>query len=160
MTEASSYSRSTYEAILDVRYGQRFNEINEIFYRRLDLLFGFVGLAGGTAAFTGALTAAPVVAGVAGVAIAASAIIERLVRPVEQAVAFAEFRRRFAELDARAAGMTLADIDAELRRLQAAGPHGVTGLAACAYNRNLLSNGRPDAVMPLTGWERFLALWV
>lgn len=157
MTEPTMHPRSHYEAVLDVRYGLRFNELNERLYRRLDLLFGFVGLFGGTSAFVAVVGSAPVLAACASALVAASAVIERLVRPVEKAVAHAEFRRRFGDLDARSGALDLVAVDAELRRLQADGPLGFAALARPAFNANLRSNGRQDALTPESRLERFAA---
>lgn len=157
MTEAKTYERSLYEATLDVRYGVRFNELNQRFYQRLDLSFGFVGLFGGSFAFVGVITEHPVIAATAAALVAACAVLERLIRPVERALDHAAFRRRYADLDARTSGLDLSELDAELRRLQGEGPSGISGLSVPAHNLNLMSNGRGDVLIPQSAWQRFVA---
>ena len=150
--------RSKYEAVLDVRYGFRFGEMNERFYRRLDLLFGFIGLFGGSAAVVGAIATYPILSLSSGAMVAAFAVIERLVRPVEKAIDHANYKKRFADLDARASKLSLDDLDSELRRLQADAPMGINSLAIPAFNANLRSNGRGDLSTQVSYWSRFIAL--
>lgn len=150
--------RSKYEILLDVRYGARFGELNERFYRRLDLLFGFIGLFGGSGAVVGAIGSYPVIAAICGALVAALAIVERLVRPVEKAIEHCAFKKRFADLDARALKMPVDDVEAELRRLQADAPLGIESLSMPAFNANLRSNGRDDAVVKESMWQRTISL--
>lgn len=150
--------RSKYEVLMDVRYGARFGELNERFYRRLDVLFGFVGLFGGSGAVVGAVGSYTAVAAVSGALVAAFAIIERLVRPVEKAIEHSAFKKRFADLDARALKMQVDDIEAELRRLQADAPLGIDSLSMPAFNANLRSNGRDEEIVPESMWQRTIAL--
>lgn len=147
-----------YVAVLDVRYGARYGELNERLYRRLDLLFGFVGLFGGSAVVVGAVGSYPMLSALSGGIIAACAIVERLIRPVERAIEHRDFKKRFADLDARASAMSADDVEAELRRLQMEAPTGLSSLAIPAFNVNLRSNGREDAVVPESFWQRALAI--
>lgn len=143
--------------ILDVRFGARYGELNERFYRRLDVAFGFIGLFGGSAVVVGAFGSYPWLSGISGVLIAACAIIERLVRPVEKAIEHRDFKKRFADLDARAPSIAEAELQAALRRLQMEAPQGMASLAIPAFNANLRSNGRDDAVVRESKLETFMA---
>jgi hypothetical protein len=133
-TQARIYPRSAYEAALDVRYGCVLNRLNERLYNRIDALFGGVGLIGGSAAFAGVIAANSTLAAGAGLVLAALSI-----------------------MDARLAGLSLEQTDAELIRLRAMFPDGIEGLALVAYNKNLLSNGRTDALAQLPLWSRVLS---
>lgn len=149
--------RTKYEACLDIKYGFRFNDMNARLYRHLDGFFGFVGLFGGTAAATSALADFKSGAVAAGLALAACAVVERLVRPVEKAVAHDDAKRRYADLSGRVELLDMATTERELSKLQAEGPDGFATLARPAFNANLKSNGRPDAVVSLSFFERMMA---
>jgi hypothetical protein len=155
-TDIRTDSRTIEEATLDVRFGQHYNDLNARLYRRLDFGFGFVGLFGGTGAFVAALGEYRTLGLIAGAVLAASAVIERLVRPVEKAVEHDACRLRFADLDARIEQLALADVERELKRLQSTGPSGFHALKIPAYNVNLIANGRPDFVLNESRWAKFL----
>lgn len=129
------------EAVMDVRYGVRFNEMNERFYRRLDMTLTALSLIGGTAAVGSLLAPAPGLAALASIAVAGAAVCQAVLRPQASAVRHNEYRRRFADLDVRAPGLDLPALDAELRRLQGEAPAGLSGLALPAFARNLRSHG-------------------
>lgn len=88
--------------------------------------------------------------------LAALSIAERLIGASRKAEVHRQASVLFAELDARVAGLTLEQVDAELIRLRAMFPDGIEGLALVAYNKNLLSNGRTDALAGLPLWSRVL----
>jgi len=146
--------RTKYEAILDVRYGQCFNDLNARLYRRLDFLFGFVGLFGGSGALIAAIGQYKTLGVLTGAAVAAIAVIERLVTAVEKAVRHEDFKKEYAGLNAEADRLELSEIDQRLRKLQADGPSGFRTLGRPAYNLNVTANGRPDYVVALTRYER------
>jgi hypothetical protein len=150
--------RTKYEAILDIRYGQCYNDLNARLYRRLDLAFGFVGLFGGSGALIAALGEYKAAGVVAGALVAAVAVIERLVRPVEKAVEHDAAKKKYAALNISADDLVLAEIDRELKQLQADAPGGFRSLAKVAYNTNVTANGRPDYALGLTRWERLANL--
>jgi hypothetical protein len=150
------HERTLYEATLDCRFGRQFSLMNARLYQRIDFVFGFVSLFGGSTAFGGAIAQNPTLAGAAGVVLAVASILERLMAPALKAHEFKEHAKRFADLDARAHSMDVAHIDSELRRLQAEGPMGFEALALPAHNANLLSNGHADMVEALPLGSRFL----
>lgn len=155
-THARVDTRTLYEATLDVRFGQHYNDLNARFYRRLDLVFGFAGLFGGSGALIAALGEYKTLGIITGAIVAAIAVIERLVRPVEKAVLHDEFKSHFANLDILADDLDLIGLDRALKKLQNDGPTGFHVLKIPAYNCNLRANGRPDYIQPLTRWERFI----
>ncbi len=161
MQEPRTYERTAYEAKLDVAYGVCFNEINARFYRHLDLIFGFIGLFGGTAVFTAAIGDWQGVSLVAGALVAASAIFERLIRPVEQALRHDEMTRRFVELRVLIEGqpgMSIEAINSGLYALQGSGPSGIASLAPIAYNQVVTSAGRTDFQIEISFWQRLVAV--
>jgi hypothetical protein len=152
-------SRTKYEAILDVRFGQRYNDLNARLYRRLDLVFGFVGLFGGSGALIAAIAQDRAWGIATGALGAAVAVIERLVGAIEKAVKHDEFKRKYAELNVEADELELSEIERQLRQLQADAPSGFHSLLKPAYNVNVAANGRPDYALGLTRWERTVHLF-
>ena len=158
--EPRIYERSIYEARLDIAYGVRFQELNEILYRRIDTLFGFIGLFGGSAALSAALGQWQAGGIAAGGLVAVSAICERLIRPAERVAVHQQWRKKFNELQVSVestAVTQLEAVDAGLRLLQGQAPSGVSALAPIAYNLTVLSAGRTDYVMPVSRWQHFVA---
>lgn len=153
-------ARTHYEATLDIGFGQRFNELCERFYKRLDFVFGAIGLIGGFAAASSLLgTCSQQTAVAAGLLLAANSIIERLVAPGAKAEIHAQMKRQYGQLRSQAPSLSLEALDQQLRTLQTDGPLGISGLSAVAYNANVRSEGREDFAMPLTRWNKMLALF-
>jgi hypothetical protein len=150
--------RSKYEALLDVRYGARYAELNGRFYRRLGLFYGFVGIFGGTSVVVSVQTTNAQVALWSGALIAACSILDQLIRPTEKAIDHETAKKRFADLDARSTSLSLEAIDAELRYLQAESPAGIESLSATAYNANLRSNGWTEEAIKRSLWQKLVAL--
>jgi hypothetical protein len=152
-------NRTIYEATLDIRYGCRFNDMNARLYRSMDFMFGFIGLFGGSGALIAAIGGYKALGVIAGALIAAVAVIERLVRPIEKAVEHDDAKRRYADLSARASEITLQELDKELTALQANAPSGFSALEIPAYNANLLANGRPEYSVEASAWQKTIAFF-
>ncbi|AOY00117.1 hypothetical protein [Jeongeupia sp. USM3] len=150
-------ARTHYEAMLDIGYGYHFNDLCERLYRRVDFVFGAIGLIGGCAAATALLPTSGTAVAIAGITLAGNAIIERLIGASARAERHNEFKRRYWALRAEATGLTTTDLDRKLAQLQADGPNGLNGLASVAYNANVLAAGRDDATIPTSRWSRLLA---
>src|SRR5204862_2065210 len=99
-TFARPDGRTHYEAVLDVRYGSRYSDLCARFYEHLDMLFGFVTLVGGTAAFTAFFQKDSALMAIAGFSLGAIAIIERLVCAPRKAERHCQAKDKFAALDA------------------------------------------------------------
>ncbi|CCD28966.1 conserved hypothetical protein [Candidatus Glomeribacter gigasporarum BEG34] len=153
-----NYPRTHYEAVLDVRYGWRFNELNERFYQRLDGLLGFICYFGGSATLIGVLAHHPVFTTIASLCVASAGVLNHLISASRKAYAHAIARAKYAALDARAPRLKLEELDAELKRLQGNSPNGIRALSMPAFNTNLLSNGRPDKIQSLTFWHKWVNL--
>ncbi|MEA3086154.1 MAG: hypothetical protein QOC89_3851 [Paraburkholderia sp.] len=113
------YERTKYEAQLDVRYGRCWNALNERLFGRIDLFFGAVTLIGGSAIVFTVTADHKTAAAVVGRVVAVSAIVERLVDATEKRLEHKAMKKLFADLDGRSVGMSLDEIDVELRKLQA-----------------------------------------
>lgn len=149
-----SDGRTHYEAVLDVRYGMRYNDLCERFYNRVDFLIGVVTLAGGSGAVVSAVNKDPAWAVVSGIVLAVLAIFGRLLGATRKAEQHGQAKKAYAALDARSHALAVEQVDAELRPLQASSPSGIRLLALPAYNANLRSNGRPELVQKLRFGER------
>lgn len=159
-TVSRTDERTTYEAILDIKYGSVFNRLNQRLYERLDAALGFAGLAGGSSAIAAGMAGnAKAIAWVGGV-VAALSIVERLVGAARKAEVHRQAQELYADLLGRTSQMDLADIDRQLVALQARFPDGFVGLAAVAFNRNVASAGRPDYSIHVSPWGRLLSLIV
>lgn len=159
MTQAAdqqTYERSAYEAVMDIKYGCVLNRLNQRLYDRLDVVLGFVGLAGGSSAIAAGYAGNTVAAAWVGGGLAALAIIERLLGAARKAEVHRQAQEAYADLLSRSGGQGLAELDRELVALQARFPDGIGGLSAIAFNRNLATNGRADYALPLGRWGRCL----
>lgn len=159
-TQARVDGRTHYEAVLDVSYGVRFNELCERFYCRIDMAFGFVSLAGGSAAFAAVMSNSQTLVAVAGCVLAVVSILERLVGASKKAEQHAAARKCYGELHAEADALDLGAIDRRLRLLQSSLPGGIKLLAKPAHNANLQSSGCVDRVLPLSRSERLAEVLV
>lgn len=156
MTEATERAdgRTHYEAVLDVRYGVRFNAMCETFYNRLDGMLTFVTAVGGTGAAASYLNSNAGLAAASGIVLAAAAVLGLVISPARKAEQHGHAKRSFGLLASRANHLTLSQIDAELRALQSSFPAGLSSLANPAYNANLRTAGRMEYAVPLTITER------
>lgn len=152
------YARTHYEALMDIKYACVFNRLNESLYDRLDFVFGFVGLAGGSAVFASAIANKPELAALSGLVLALLSIVERLVGAARKSEQHKQAVHVFADLEARAHGLSLEQLDGELTKARAAAPKGVSGIAVLAFNANLITAGRSSFCLPVPVWSRFLSL--
>jgi hypothetical protein len=151
---ARSDGRTHYEAVLDVRYGMRYNDLCERFYNRLDFWISVLTVAGGSAAVLSAVIKDPEVAAYSGAVLAVIGIIGRQLGASRKAEQHGQAKKAYAALDAKSHALTVEQLDAELKPLQASAPSGIRLLALPAYNANLRTNGRPDLVQELSLGER------
>jgi hypothetical protein len=94
----------------------------------------------------------------AGLLMALITVLDVVLAPGRKVCEFNEARRKFNELDGKAPSMSIADLDIEIARLR--GEYAAVGLRALqsvAYNQNVLANGRGDAAISMTRWERLVA---
>lgn len=146
--------RTHYEAVLDVRYGMRFNVLCERAYRRVDMLLTAVTVIGGSAAAVAWVNRSPEWAAASGLVLAVLSVLQVVAAPGRAAVEHRMAALEYARLDARAQGLALEQLDAELRLLQAQSPSGVALLAVPAFNANVRSAGREECVRALSWRER------
>jgi len=151
-----SEPRSIYEATMDAKFGIHYNDMNARLYRRLDFLFGFIGLFGGSSALVAAIGNYQALGIASGAAIAACAVIERLVASTEKALRHDDYKRRFGALVARCSQLTLEQIDQELITLQTEAPSGFHALKVPAYNALVKANSQVKYLLPQSTWENIM----
>lgn len=157
-TAARADGRTHYEAVLDIRYGMRFNDLCARWYAKADGLLAFVSLMGTSTAVLSVVSSSPATATAAGIVLTAVGTISLLLAPGRKAEQHLQARKAYAELDARSQQRTLEELDVELRILQGTAPSGLALLARPAYNANLMTAGRPEYQMPLRFAERAMLL--
>lgn len=152
--------RTKYEAVLDCRYGYWFNDLNERWYRRIDMAFTITSLAFAGSAVVGVLTSVPWIGTGATVVVSVLAVAHAVLRPIEAAANHREAKRAYLTLDACAESLDLAAFDKRLREVQGGAPTGLRALAPVAYNACLRANGYGDQQMKEPGLSRALAMLV
>lgn len=155
--ERYSDDERRYTLVLDVRYGAAFNRLQSRLYAHALTALSVLQIAAGSAAVVSVVSQSAVLATLSGIGIAALGAIGAVIDVGGRAARFDDHRRRFAETDAIASTLDLDDLGRRVSTLQGSGPAGeVDALAQPAYNENLRTNGRGDALVPLRRWERLL----
>jgi hypothetical protein len=155
------YERSLYEARLDAQFYVAWHGRNARFFRHVRGLLAFVSLTAGTAAITLLLRQSAALAAVSGAAIAAVAILDRVIGAgdlvFQHNAAAAQYDTLLAQT--QRAPVPLAEFDARLSEIGAGVTfYSVWALRATAYNDNVKAVGRDDYVMRRTPWEWFVSL--
>jgi len=153
------YPRTRSEALLDVGFGATYNELNSRIYRRAHNWLSFAQAVLGSAAFAFIWAKDVTLSGYAGLAIAVLVGLDVSFDLSGRAAKFEAHARRYKELLRAAPRLGDAELDDMLRALQAEVQDGeIKTLELPAYNRNLLAQGRPDAVVPTSRWQRSIAV--
>lgn len=152
-----SYERSQYEAGMDIDYAIELHDRHIKLYRHMRWIFSLVFLVSGTAVFGGALAELGNLAKWMGATIALLALIDHLIAPADKIARHIELKRRWCELRAEKAGLSLAELDRRISVLLAEDIHIVSALETPSYNANVRRHGREDYVRKLNPWEWFVA---
>jgi hypothetical protein len=148
-----------YELCLEARYCSRYNGLQARFYSRVQTAIRWALLIGGAASVGAVLGERPMLQAVAGITLAALAAIDILLKPGERAARFDAHRRRYDELDAGSRKLSRDELHARLSELQRESYEGeIELLRQPAFNDTMIENGRPDAVVEVSGPERFFAM--
>jgi hypothetical protein len=159
VNEASKASERTLAiAITEVRYAIHFAGRNEAYWRHLDTLLNMVNALAGSAAFGAVFAQNTAIGAIAGICVAISSCTSLVMKPIDKAVEFRDFRRRFAKLDAEAWEMTLSELDKVLKVLRQEGPMGFESLGAVAWNDAMLADGHVERASELTWFQRIMSL--
>lgn len=147
-----SYSRTVYEAGLDIDYAIELHSRHLKLYRHLKWVFSLVFLVSGTAVFSN-LSALGSSAKWFGAAVALCAIIDHLLGPAEKIAKHADLKRRWCDLRAGMNALDLIELDSRISSLTGEDIHIVSALEAPSYNANLRRHGREEHVRPINAWE-------
>jgi hypothetical protein len=142
------------DALFDVEYGYWFNQINERFYRRLDVLLNLVQLVGGSAAALAAMQSAPQAVVIAGLSLAICAAMSLLVQPSVKSERHRACKVQWRELKGDAIHLSDEELHERVSDLQGSGPMGIEALSMPAYNATLCATGRESGVRILSMVQR------
>lgn len=151
-------ARTLAQAVSDVRYACHYGELNERFWHHFGTLLNLVGAAGGSSAIAGVLAANAPLNLAAGIALALVSTLQLVLRPGDKAPEFRAARREFLALEARAWSMSVMELDAARKRIEAEAPVGLRWLAMPAWNANAAASGHESLVRPLRWVERVALL--
>lgn len=152
-----SYSRTHYEACLDIDYAIELNSRHIKLYRHLKWIFSFIFLVSGTAVFSKAGNFQEYGAWV-GAAITITAIIDHLLAPGDKIARHVEMKRRWGELRAEKDNLTLEDLDKRMSALYGEDLHIISALQKPSYNANLRRHGRESHLRKLNVWEWLMSV--
>jgi hypothetical protein len=152
------YDRTYNQALLEARFGARYNTLNEGLYTFIDRTFTAVALLAGAGAFINLVAKLPGLTEIAGLAVAATAVIQALMHPGARAVEHRELARRFNLLLARAAKLDVTALDREIHEIRAGARDGFDSLNPVAQNEVLRNAGYTHQV-PMRRWHKVLAFF-
>lgn len=145
-------------AITEVRYAINYATRHEAFWRHVDTSINLLNALAGSAAFASVLAGDGAWGGVAGAVVALASCVALVMRPADKAVEFRDFRRQFAALDAVAYGLSLAEIDGQLKVLRQDAPRGFDSLDTVVWNDTVRADGHEARIRPLTRFERVMRM--
>lgn len=151
-----SEPRTKGEALLDVSYGARLHFLHCRLYKHARTTLTLVSLASGMSAFALALQLIPGGVGIMGFLVAACSIIDAQCNFADRAVRHAHWRAEHLDLLARSESMSLAEIDAEWRRIKKHIDDEVGSLCAVAMNDNLRTHGFESEMRKETRMQRLM----
>lgn len=150
-------NRTLAVAVTEVRYAIFFAGRNEAYWRHLDTILNLMNALAGSAAFGALFAQSSTVGALAGICIAIGSCVSLVMKPIDKAIEFRDFRRKFAKLDAEAWEMELADLDMALKVLRQEGPMGFESLGAIAWNDAMLADGHEERVNRLTWFQKLMS---
>lgn len=151
------YERTHYMALMECRFGVRYNEMNAGLYLAIDRLLSILNLFFGAAVIGSAMKENPGIAATAGVIVVLVSIVQMVWSPARIGAEHREMFRGYTLLAAEAASLNLEQLDSRLAELRQMGPSGFDALNGPAQNDVLLSYGHADRVAPLSPGERLAA---
>jgi len=159
--EARKYERTAYEARLDVTYAITLHRLTENFYKKIDTAFAFLAILSGAGILTATFGEYEIFTKIFAFVAACTGILSVAIRPAEKYALHEVWRNKFTDLLALIEAKKLVDLDAidtELRRLQGQSPSAISALELVAFNRNLMSHGRPDFRLDENWWNKVVGL--
>jgi hypothetical protein len=156
----ADYERTSYEANLDLGYAIVVSEMHCKLFGRVKKGITLINLVSGTGAFASALATHPHISAVCGFLVAVLSCIDLVCDPGKSADAHAKDFAEYIRLKGRSAGKSFEWIDSRKAKIDANASRCLSGLSLPAFNSNLRSHGRYEAIRPLSRWERFLEFLV
>jgi hypothetical protein len=141
------YERTTYEALLDIRYNARLHLRSCRYYANLRWGAAIISLIGGSGALISAIQASHLALFACGMLVAIASAADIVGGWAEKGARHQVWRKAHLRLAERAPALSVEEIDAALLRLESEVDDEVEGLRVPAYNDNVRSNGRDDYVM-------------
>ncbi len=157
--------RTHYEAVADIHYAIRLQELHERLFRRIGALLTLVAVvatSSAAAGFVAALAqrmpdAAPMMILGAGAALSILGAVGIVGDPSGKAWQHSFQRKRYCALAAKASRLKLPQLDAELHTISADDPPDIEALRVPAFNDTQRTLGHEDAVRPLGALQWVLA---
>lgn len=157
---AASAGRTQYQAILDIEYGCRLHHLHERLFRRLRGGLLGVNILCGTAAFATVVVPGSPLAAWFGLAVAIASVADLVLSPGDRARHHDQLGSSFSALRVRAEEKNVAELDKNIRALQAQTSMELESLRSVARNDVLQQAGHSDLVVRETFLNclyRFLA---
>lgn len=145
---------SHYQPVLEIRYSARYCLRMRRFYGRIAAALGIAEIVGGSAAVAGFASEYGALSAVAGLIMAIMAAINIIIAPTEKRMLCEAQRRRWADLDSIAGALDLAELRRRIHQLYIEEVPDIESLRDAAMNDAMRENGRMDAIVPLTIWQR------
>jgi hypothetical protein len=143
----------------EVRYAERLCERTARLYRNLQAFGTFATVIGGSAAMTVLATAIPKEISLFGSAVFVLFGAAMLaVGPANKAATNEADRKRYARLKADAVAMDADALRLALAKAREGDVQEVESLRAIAYNDMVCEVGQPQEVIPITAWQKALAV--
>lgn len=159
--EKQTYSRSLYEARLDAECYAVSHDLHARLWRRFRVLIRLLVGFSGSAAFGGWLATRPDISGLAGLVLAFLAALDQAIDPADKIARHRAMAQRYLDLkrESTSGAMPLAEFDARLDGIKAEDEAGIDALLLHAYNRVVVSAGRPDYRLHESRWQRLIAFF-
>ncbi|WP_296001729.1 hypothetical protein [Rugamonas sp.] len=141
---------------VDVRYAQRLCERTARFYRRIQTSLTFLTMLAGSGAIAALSARMPAISTGLGIAFAICVSINMAVRPADHIAANDADVRKYAALLAKAHGLDAAALAGLLSEARLSDTAEIEPLRAVAYNDVMLEIDRPDALIELGRFQKFL----
>ncbi|KWT83886.1 MULTISPECIES: hypothetical protein [unclassified Variovorax] len=157
MTSASALPPRVHgNAVMDVRFGVCYGELNERFWSHFDTALTLLQITAGALALAGVFARGGWLTALAGIALAGISGLQIGLKPRERSIAFRDTRRNFHDLDIESASLDLPALDRRLESLRRDAPRGMSSFLRPAEDRVRREHGYPG--VELTTWQRFLCV--
>lgn len=152
----AAYERTKYEAELDLDFAIRLSELHARMFSRFKRGALLINLIAGSAAFVTLFGSSGLIAGIAGLVVAITSMVDLIWDFGHCAARHQGDREAFLKLRSRQVRLSMEQLDAELDRLRAKAAPTIDALSKPAFNSNLARHSRPECMVSLNAWEKFV----